>query len=165
MMSRFIQFQTWGPYSHASWILEDDSCIEAWHKGGVRHTRHWSMDHTPGTPIDLFEVKGLTAEQRAGIESFLLSQVGKRYDYRGVTRFVTRLPPVDQMDRWFCSVLVFMAVASVRAPLLARIPSHKVNPTLLSYAPDLRLTGTHKTWRMESEYYPIIIDAAHGLRA
>lgn len=139
-ISRTIRWFNWGPYSHASWIRRDESCIEAWHRGGVRHTGHWALDHQFGTALDFFVIDGLTSGEEEGIEEFLLSQVGKGYDFRGITRFVSRLPPqrdMDQVQRWFCSVLVFAAVARVRRPLLARVEPHKVHPTLLSYSPDL----------------------------
>jgi len=160
-VSRAIKWVTWGDYSHASWICEDESCIEAWMVGGVRHTRHWCMDHTPGTEIDFYNIHGLTNEQRAGIEEFLLRQVGKGYDFRGITRFLSRRAPnngdIDSLLRWFCSVLIFAAVQKVRRPLLQRVMPHQVHPTLLSYAPALDLDQTRKTWKMENEYYTQIV--------
>lgn len=155
-ISRTIKFVNWGDFSHASWKRRDDSVIEAWHVGGVRHTPHYCVDHTPGTVIEAFKIRGLTDDQQDRIEEFLLGQVGKKYDYRGVLRFLSRRDPADtvnpeDLNRWFCSVLVFCAVAHVRDPLLARVSPHRVHPTLLSYSPDLVHVGTLTTWRMSHE--------------
>ncbi len=149
-LSRSIRWFTWGPYSHASWVRRDGANIEAWYNGGVRVMESVSHGHKPGIEVDIFEVEGLTPVQRIRIGKFLLSQVGKGYDFRGVLKFVSRLPPkkdLDQVRSWFCSVLVFAAVAQVRPPLLERVPAHKVHPNLLSYSPDLELVRTEITGR------------------
>lgn len=162
LISRTIKWFTWGPYAHASWILPDQSCIEAWHVGGVRHTKHWCMDHKPGTEIDFFEIKGMPPEQRKVIEAFLLDQVGKRYYFWGIARFFSRRRnrrrtrnPKD-VGRWFCSELVMAACQKAGVDLLKRVEPQQVHPTLLSYSPNLDHVKTRKTWRVDNEYYPSI---------
>jgi len=146
LLSRTIRFFNWSPYSHAAWIDTVENCvIEAW-KGRVRKTPDLSRQHSRGTEVDVFIVSGVTEEQSAAIAAFMRSQVGKRYDYRGVFHFLTRRPerPRDQ-ERWFCSELVCAAYASAGVHLLARIPAWKVYPGMLAYSPLLQLVSTIKT--------------------
>jgi len=144
-LSRVIQWRTWSPYAHAAWITPAREVIEAWHVGGVRHNLTPDQDHTPGTPIDIFAVD-LTEGEREGLMEFLLAQVGKRYDYRGVLKFISRRDGRrGSQERWFCSELIFAACLEIRRPLLSRIPSRKVHPGLLAYSPLLKSMGTYTT--------------------
>ena len=108
LISRLIRWQTRSPYSHIAVQLDDGSVVEAWHKGGVRHIGDPLDGHTPGTDIDVYGVYSMGCElpsvAKNIIEQFLLAQVGKKYDFVSVARFVTRrLSPAD--EKWFCSEL------------------------------------------------------------
>lgn len=139
-ISKLIRWRTWSKYSHASWILDSGEVIEAWW-GGVRLKPCIDSDHTDRTQIDLFRIN-LTRRQREGVEEFLMAQVGKKYDFRSIAKFVSRRAEVaaDQ-DKWFCSELVFAALASVNRAPLARVPAFKVSPGLLAVSPMLIAAG------------------------
>ena len=140
IISRLIQFRTWSPYSHASWIGDNGAEIEAWHKGGVVCHPDWGHIHTPGTEIDLFEVK-MSDLQRSVITDFLRTQLGKKYDFGAILGFLTRCGK-ERLGKWFCSELVFCAFQEAGIDLLCRIEPHKVSPGRLSTSPLLTLVDT-----------------------
>lgn len=115
--------------------------IEAWHVGGVLHNANPGVRHTPGTVIDIYDVKGMTAEVQQRAEQWLKRQLGKRYDFGSVFRFLSR----DEKDwsacEWFCSELVMEALMHGGIKLL-NIESHKVSPEVLSWSPLLKLSNT-----------------------
>lgn len=139
-ISKAIRWQTRSVYSHAAWLLDDGSVIEAW-QSGVRHVADLSVAHTPRTVIDLYGIPAMTARHKDKVEKFLISQLGKKYDYRGVFRFLTRRQVTDP-TKWFCSELVAEACSREWFPLLRRVKSSSVSPGLLSYSPYLAYAKT-----------------------
>jgi uncharacterized protein YycO len=99
-----------------------------------------STNHTPGTAVDIFAVRGETPEIRDAAREFLVKQVGRKYDYLGVLGFVFRAPSLHRRKKWFCSELVAEAYAYAAYPLL-RSPSYKVYPGMLAASPMLRHAG------------------------
>jgi len=145
LVSKAIQFQTRSPYSHAGYIFPDQTIIEAWHIGGVRRNEHIGSVHTPGTVIDLFEPSiPMTGYECAAIEEFLTAQVGMKYDFRSVVRFMSRVQ-ASANDKWFCSELVFAAFLYINRVLLKRIDASCVSPALLSLSPCLSFIGSTVT--------------------
>jgi len=157
LLSRAIRWQTWSVYSHVGLgrvavdrplsetlrqFAAAGETIEAWDPGGVRYgatgpCRH----HTPGTRIDCFVVPGLGADASRQAWEFASGQVGKRYDYRGLVRFLKRSKP-RQDDRWFCSELVFAALAAGGLHALERIDPSQVSPGLLIASPVFLYAGS-----------------------
>ena len=135
-ISKAIQWQTRSVYSHSALMLPDDSIIEAWHVGGVRHEPHPLTGHEPGTRIEVYVVD-TTPTQDYQIERFVKSQVGKGYDFRAIARFLTR-EKGDNPERWFCSELVFAGFQHVGINLLERIEAWKVSPALIALSPYLK---------------------------
>ena len=167
-ISKIIEWQTFSPYSHAAWWCQDGTVIEAWHtqtidgkrklklKEGVQRHDSPATIHTPGTEIDVFEVPGI---DEAAVESFLIEQIGKDYDFAPVVRgFIFRVMR-DNPDKWFCSELVSAACSAAGAHLL-RAPSWKISPGLLSYSPLLQPVGTITT-RENGEFDFKTLDASH----
>jgi hypothetical protein len=151
MISKIIQWQTFGPYSHAAWWCADKSVVEAWHKGGVTHNASPATIHTPGTEIDVFDIAGMTEHQRFLIEQYVKEEFGCDYDFAPVLRgFPLRLNR-DNLEKWFCSELLFSKVRKAGIELLREVPAFKVHPTLLSYSPLLWKIGTIITGK-KSEY-------------
>lgn len=142
-VSRVIRFVTWSAYSHASWISPNgDYEVESWIHG-VQWEPGLGSNHTPGTVVDLFQVRDITVEQDDHVEAFLRDQVGKDYDWTGLFNFITRKPQTpEQQDKWFCSELIFAAHASAGIRLLRDIAYWKVSPGLLSLSPLLELVRT-----------------------
>lgn len=131
LISAAIRWQTWSEYSHAALVLPDLRIIEAWQGfgAGVRLT---SLENWEG--VRFFGVQGLTPSQSAVAHRWAEAQCGKPYDYLGVLRFMSRRTS-SANHRWFCSELVFEAFMRAGLPLLARTPSSRVSPGLLSRSP------------------------------
>lgn len=145
-LSRLIRWFTWSEYSHAAWLCEDGSVIEAWQGGGVRHVASLGAQHKAGTPVDMFFVYGhgdnlLTTCQRNAVENFLLEQVGEKYDYLGILGFLSR-KRMEAHDAWFCSELIFKALNHAGIYPLLRTPACKVSPGLLAISPLLKFQRT-----------------------
>jgi hypothetical protein len=168
-ISKMIKWQTFGQYSHAAWWCANGTVIEAWHKQTVNGSvkiklkegvqRHDSPAtiHTPGTEIDVFAVPGIDA---AAVERFLISQIGKDYDFAPVLRgFVFRVDR-DDPDKWFCSELIHRGCREGGKALLERIIDSRVHPTLLSYSPLIEKVGTIIT-RDNGDFDSKTLNASH----
>jgi uncharacterized protein YycO len=128
LVSSLIRFQTWSKYSHVATMLDDGSIIEAWPGVGVH--RMLKLPHG-ASGIDFFEPL-ITSHERNTITRFLIAQIGKPYDWRGVFQFVLR-EHVHTHNRWFCSDLVAAAFNFVDVPLL-NLPYYKISPAMVSYS-------------------------------
>jgi hypothetical protein len=150
-VSKLIKWQTWSDYSHAAWWCQDGTVIEAWHKKtvtgklkltlkeGVQRHDSPATIHTPGTEIQCFMIPG---RDEAAVEQFLISQIGKDYDFAPVLRGFTFRVKRDNADKWFCSELIFAACQNALVTLLRCLPPWKVSPGILSCSPLLELVGT-----------------------
>jgi len=140
LTSKLIRLQTRGPYSHAAVSLTGGGLIESWQFGkGVRETKSLSDGHTSGTRVDLFDVQ-LTSLQEEVVETYLRSQVGKKYDWITILRFLTIARAFiggsrDDPDKLVCSELVFEAYFLADKILLERTKPHEVSPNLLGRSP------------------------------
>lgn len=121
LISRAIRFQTRSNYSHIAVSLPDGSVIEAWHVGGVRHVKNASVGHTPGTQVDVFDIAA--DYDQAAVIAYLKSQVGKKYDFRSILRFISRRDDAHN-DKFFCSELSESALLAGGLRLLNGRPSH-----------------------------------------
>ena len=130
-LSRAIEWFTRGAYSHAAWVCRDGTVIEA-RGSGVRRVASISDQHLDGTPVEIYQVPGCDVD---AAEAWLATQIGKKYDYKGLFGFVTRADQDDGQAAWFCSELVFTAAQKGGVELLARVPAWEVSPTVLSYSP------------------------------
>lgn len=132
IISKLIRWQTRALWSHAAVMLG----------GTVYEAREWrgvqsmpSKDWRHGDITQTFVVK-VTDEQFAAMHGFLEEQVGKRYDYGSVLRFLSRRQESRRgSGKWFCSELVFAAFAKAGIRLLARVEPWAVSPGLLSMSP------------------------------
>lgn len=134
VVSQLIRWQTNGQYSHAAIQLGDGRIIEAWHKPAEVRVRPPLKDWSN---VEAYSVEGMTADQWQVAVEFLDKQLGKKYDFGGVLRFVTRWRK-EKDDKWFCSELVFQAVKEAGVDLLSRIQCSQVSPTVLSFSPLLQ---------------------------
>lgn len=128
-VSKAIRFLTRSQYSHVAVILRDTSVIEAWHEGkGVRIVRNLSEQHTPGTVVDVYAfIDPLTQDQERAAEDFLRHQIGKKYDFRAVFRFVTKKRS-KRDNRWFCSELATQAAMTAGRALFSSTEAWEVPP-------------------------------------
>lgn len=131
-ISWVVQMQTRSPYSHVGLLDTCGRCvIEAYPGTGVRR-RILSLDDE--ARIDAYDVAGLTEQGYKQALAFAKSQLGKKYDWRGVLRFVDKLPAREN-DKWFCSELVHKSLSTAGVRLLERIPSAEVSPAMVAWSP------------------------------
>jgi len=138
IISRGIQLQTRSKYSHAAVMLDDRTVIEAWHKGGVRRLDSPFDGHSEKTLIDVYKVDDTYYPEI--VEDFLKQQIGKKYDFRSVLRFMTRIKAKDN-DKWFCSELVVEAFRRGGIDLL-KGPAGMLSPRDLGISPHLTKLDT-----------------------
>ena len=132
-IDRLIQWQTRSPYSHAAIWLPSCSVVESANGIGVRHRVACTDDAT----ADVFEVPSATAAQWMRAIDFCTAEIGCKYDWIGIARFLTRKPGGDP-DKWFCSELVAAAFEFAGVPLLERIEPWAISPGLIAISPLLR---------------------------
>jgi hypothetical protein len=157
LISRAIRWQTRSQYSHAALLLDDGSVIEAWQPevrhvlpcapgGTVDSLSSLSEQHTPGTVVDIFEFNcALSEEENLRLEYFAKQDIGIPYDYRGVSRFVTRFGNGPKRGHLFCSEQVFWRCKQIGRPLLDRTEAWRVPPDWIARSPHLNLTKTITT--------------------
>jgi len=139
--SRLIRWQTRSPYSHASVWFADDSelgtgvVIESMEGHGVRKIpADWHAAARQAGTIMLYRVPSLTDGQIATILSFMHGEIGKKYDWAAVFKFVTRRKHAHD-DKWFCSELVFEAFKEAGVALLNNTEAWAVWPGQLAHSP------------------------------
>lgn len=133
IISKLIRWQTRGQYSHAALLTSDGSIIESMEGIGVR-SRSSITEGAEGDSYDVFTVQ-TTENQDKIIEMFAGHQIGKKYDYLGILRFLTREPNYNQKNRYFCSELVFDAFGYAGIDLFKDMQGWEVSPALLSHTP------------------------------
>lgn len=149
LISWIIRIRTWSPYSHASWIDDDNlSEYEAWCSGGVLHNDKWGIRHTPGTEVDIFDFNSLlTKAEIKDSKAFFLSQVGKGYDWCGVFAFMSIMRLFGNKhnpDRWFCSEYISAGCNAIGRPLLNKEP-YKIDPGDIPTSLEIHYK---ETWRV-----------------
>lgn len=149
-ISKAIRFMSWGIYSHASIVMPDGTNYESWDGVGVRSCPNISYGHTPKTRVDFFEIE-MQADQLELLECALQSQLGKKYDYKGVLRFCPALrffmrdsPSKREQARWFCSEYVCWALEEAGIILLNK-PCWKISPSDIPSSPIVRYTSSAYT--------------------
>lgn len=138
-ISKAIRWQTRSKYSHIAIELEDGSVIEAWHIGGVRRNDTFRTVHSPKTKVDVFEITGTYDEKK--VLDFLTMQIGHKYDFRSIVRFITRKSS-HVSPNWFCSELANEAFREGGLDLLSRITSSHISPRDVGISPMLKLVET-----------------------
>lgn len=113
---------------------------EARQSTGVRRYSHWWPG--PGDLVASAPVEMGDAHRRRMID-WLNMQVGKRYDWGAVLKFVSRrkVDPSSANRRWFCSELAHAAWMVATGIALLRMPSSQVCPGLLAASPLLVRRG------------------------
>lgn len=148
--SRLIRWWTRSEYSHAALILDDGRIVEAWHKplltgGAVRVIMDLSDGHTPNTPVDIFDLTGLTYQQAAVAKSFALLQLGKKYDWGAILGFITRTQSTGNQDKWDCSELIYAALSAAGYQLLDYMNPCEASPGDLARSPKTIKSDTRYT--------------------
>ena len=131
--STLIRWQTRGPWSHAAISLGMDAWEAREWRRVARRTLGEIVAECMRDKVRLERISvPITAEQARDMRDWLDDQVGKRYDWGSVLRFVSRRQSRRKAaEVWFCSELVFAAFAHVDIDLLARTEPWEVSPSLL----------------------------------
>lgn len=129
-VSALIRWQTWSKYSHVA-LVTPAGVYEACVGKGVIRRNFW--DDTTG--IDFF-VLPTPMHREDALKAFLEHQVGKKYDWLGALRFLTRRKRSN--TRWFCSELAFEAAQFAGVTMLRGISALQVSPGTLSLCPMLK---------------------------
>lgn len=133
-IAAIVKWQSRSHYSHAALLIPGtNTVVESYPFQGVRVRKLTPKDWQR---IHAYEVPGMTGRQWEGCIDFARSQCGAGYDWRNVFRFVSRIP-ARQNHRWFCSELVFEAIAKVYLRIL-QMDAAYVNPGHLAASPYLR---------------------------
>ena len=136
-VSRAIRLITRSPYSHAAFLLDDDSVIEAW-EGGVKYSPSISTLHKDRTQVDVFGFyPPLSPEENRALHLAAISYVGRPYDYKSVLRFVTKIRGKTD-KRVFCSEMLCECCELIQRPLFLRTPAWKIPPDWLQMTLGLR---------------------------
>lgn len=130
IVSRLIEWQTRGTYSHASLVTPAGVQIEAW-SDGVHINKNFDAH---GSDVDFFTVDA-SPMQVAKIVEFAQKEVGSKYDWYGDFCFVTRMHPPRSDSRWFCSELVFAALQAGGIDLFRATEAWEVSPAMLARSP------------------------------
>lgn len=153
-MSKYIRFLTWNRTTHSAPELNDGRVIEAWNgkqQKEVRLVSSLHAQHTPGTIVKAYTIKGMTQMQDDDYTAWLFDQLGKDYAFwGGCSRFVTRRDPQPYNPQtfriedynpkaWFCSCKTFAGLMHVGINLLDRIPPWRVSPGHINFSPLLEL--------------------------
>lgn len=109
---------------------ETGETVEALQFKGVVHGKTYHELHTPGTRIDLYDYRGRSQETEAAVWAWLLTQVGKDYDWLGIWGILRRKMREDPA-KWFCSELNFEAHTRCGIRLLNNIFACQVTPATL----------------------------------
>jgi uncharacterized protein YycO len=116
IISKIIKKWTHSYWSHCMVMIGEDTFVEAtWPRvrigriSELKDTEYRIMVHV--VPLSKIEATNLTA--------FLLDQVGKKYDWRGLISFIIG-SNVQNKSWFFCSELVKEACEKANRPLLRR---------------------------------------------
>jgi hypothetical protein len=142
-----VKYQA-GGYSHAAIIVhrpdEKPYIVEAIEGKGVVKALVEDREVGKKEEVDIYACPMSIKQENILIE-FLDKQVGKKYDWRMVIRFVPLLIDLTpwwanrresqkrkSMGKWFCSELVFAAIAKAGIPLFKLTEPWEVSPNMLS---------------------------------
>lgn len=144
-IAQLVRWQSRSIYSHAALLIPGTlTVIESYPFHGVRKRQLTPKDWNN---VHAFAVPEMTAKQWAGAIQFAESQLGAGYDWRNVFRFVSRIPAREN-QRWFCSELVFQAIAKTFLRVLNMAaeyvnPGHLADSTLLHRDESFELMIAH----------------------
>lgn len=137
-LSRGIELFTRSKWSHSAIVVKYDGgtfvLYEAWGFKGVVKVESdnlfsvLSENHRPNTPVDMFTIELPDPNIR-----FLDDQVGKKYDWSLINKFVTRRPAMEN-DKWICSELVGEFCSRSGNPL-QHMPTWKMAPEHVGISP------------------------------
>jgi hypothetical protein len=139
-LSAAIRLVTKSEYSHVGLVYLFEGrvyCMEAVGSGVRLILMSELVRHYDGG-IDWFELRDAPVASRASALGFAFAQLGKRYDTRGILRFLWaklmgNIPRTRDQDEWFCSELAAAAWDRAGVPLVPQPwPPDYVSPAMLA---------------------------------
>ena len=128
LVGHLIGWQTRSAYSHAA-IRVKGILYQSKEGKGVFSRKELDVEDSLA---EIYKIE-VTPKQLVVLEEFLQQQVGKKYDYTMVFRFLTRQQESRKTsNKWFCSELVFASCMKAGVILLRNTESWEVSPSLLS---------------------------------
>jgi uncharacterized protein YycO len=142
IINSLIRWQTRSHYAHAA-IHYNGSVYEALPFKGVIVRPVEDRDTKDAAEFIIAGGGAYLVEDQLGLAlDFLSAQVGRKYDFGGIVRFMTRQKS-PKNKRWFCSELVYAAIQAAGLNLLNENEAYKISPALLSLSPYLhRVNGS-----------------------
>lgn len=113
-------WRTNGNHSHVEIIFADGFSFSSsqW-DGGVRFK---DILYTSTDKWDILDIPDMGVRKEKLMKEWCESQVGKKYDYRGILRFFVGVKE-DNPDKWFCSEICCAALQRVRVLPSLLVPS------------------------------------------
>jgi len=124
------RYGAFSAYSHVA-IMRGNHKIESKPFVGVQEVM-WNEFYNPfhlTCIADVFEIKELTPEQASIGWAFLQEQKGKKYDFKGIFGYATKMYFQDPND-WFCSELAERMSEVITMKLTPTYKPHQVDPQL-----------------------------------
>ncbi len=141
-LSWVIRWVTWSEFSHVDVLLEmpaERRLLGARFRGGVQARR---LDYARFARVQCYTVT-LTEEEYGRFLGFLVNQLGRPYDWRGILNFHFHRSRRWRDGRaWFCSELVAAAFECAGWPLLALAECDRVSPRDLTLSLKLKAVQT-----------------------
>lgn len=148
IISRLIRVQTRGSISHAALLFEDGTIYEAREGRGVIK-RRWGQAGYPDEGWTVLEPTAPEPRQLADkMREYCEHQIGKKYDYLSVLRFITRRRKDANPDKLFCSEMVVEAFELCGFPLFLRCEPFEVSPSTLLISPRLTVLSPHRLFAL-----------------
>lgn len=136
LVSKGVQFRTFSWASHVDFVTSEGTLIGADWKEGVIEKE---FDQNNYKRVERYEVKGSDQEL---VEAYMVSQLGKKYDFGAIFGFLSRTDKFENQDKWFCSELVAWAFKESGTPMLnPDVDLHVISPGNLLMSPLLERTS------------------------
>lgn len=130
-ISRLINFFSRGSCSHVEFLLENDMTIGSREGRGIKigsindfkkPIKLIFWDHLENRPLIL------TKKQQIELNEFYVSTIGKEYDYRGIFGYLTNRAKYNEVEKYFCSEYVFVALNKIGLSPSNRKNGHFITP-------------------------------------
>jgi len=151
-ISEIIMAGEQGSFAHSAIVSGDNTIIEAMPNGVVENPIHYER-------YAVFEVIGITDEQRQKAVDYAKSHIGDKYDYLQDVGFalngLRELIGLNRIaDLWedhskiICSALVDMSVRGAGIILRPDRDAGDLTPMGLSFSTEVRLIENHNLWEL-----------------
>lgn len=131
IFSKIIRLLTHSQYSHVEFLLENGETVGSRELEGVKYRK---IDRFNKPEIFYFcnaetgEVKSLSDNEQIRLQMFIVDNLGKKYDYKGILGYLLSKDGYHGKDDWFCSEFVFFGCKKIGRKLSNRSKCYYVSP-------------------------------------